>query len=70
MTHEEKIKYMTIAVNICGFGMREKHIDHLVQTYELVLEKKGNADMMDIAKIQAGLEGKYPDKLKDTEESI
>lgn len=62
MTHEEKIKYMTIAVNICGFAMREKHVDQLVQAYELIMLKKGNADMMDIAKIQADVDSKYPVK--------
>lgn len=65
MTHEEKIKYMTIAVNICGFGIREKHVDQLVQAYELILTKKGNADMLDIAKIKAEIENKYPDKPED-----
>lgn len=54
MNHEEKIKYMRLAANICRFGMADKDVDLLVSLYELIIEKQGDADLKMIAKAEAG----------------
>jgi hypothetical protein len=62
MTHNEKINYMRMATALCGFGIDVKHLDLLVSTYELILEKGGNADMQDCANVQALVEAREIDK--------
>jgi hypothetical protein len=62
MTQEQKINYMRIAADLCQFHFKEEHMDLLISLYELVLEKKGNADMRDVAKIQAKIKGRHPEK--------
>jgi len=52
MTQEEKIKYMAIAASICHFHLKEQEMDLLVSLYDLILEKKGDADLKAIARIQ------------------
>lgn len=52
MTHDQKIKYMNMAAGICGFGIGEKHLDMLVSTYELVLEKEGQTSVHDMARVE------------------
>lgn len=59
MTHEEKIKYMQIAADMCQFGMKLKHVDLFLSLYELIISKGGNADMVDVAKVKAEIEGRY-----------
>ena len=52
MTHEEKINYMRIAAGVCRFGIDNEQLDLLVSIYEKILEKQGETDMKDLAKIQ------------------
>lgn len=58
MSHEEKVKYMRIACNLCRLGFDEKTIDVLVSLYDLVILKEGNATMMDTARVQAAAESR------------
>lgn len=53
MTHEEKMKYMKIATSIVGYSFPEDGLDMLVSVYELVLEKKGDTDLLSISTIEA-----------------
>lgn len=52
MTHEEKIKYMQIATGIVGYGFDEKGLDMLVSIYDLVIEKKGSANLENILQVK------------------
>jgi len=62
MTHDEKIGYMKIAANVCGFGVEHKHIDMLVGVYELVLEKKGKSNIEDALNIKQAAENRQAAK--------
>ena len=53
MTQEEKINYMRISAGVCGYGFKNEQLDLLVSLYELVLEKKGEGAIADIAKIES-----------------
>lgn len=52
MTHDEKINYMRMSAGVCGFHIDHKHLDLLVSTYELILEKKGDTSLSDSAKVE------------------
>ena len=55
MTHEEKINYMKIAAGIVGYGFEPKGLDMLVSIYELIIEKKWDADLKTISEIEAAV---------------
>jgi len=59
MTHEEKVKHFTIALNICGFNFSEQPADLLVRLYDLILEKQGKTDVESILNIKLEHEEKY-----------
>lgn len=59
MTHDEKIEYLAIALNICNFAYNKRQVDLMVRLYDMVLEKGGGADMFDIATIKAEHNKKY-----------
>lgn len=52
MTHEEKVAYYRITLNICQFGFNDKQTDLMVRLYELVLEKQGGTDLESIFNIK------------------
>lgn len=52
MSHEEKIECMRLACGICNFGIDHKNMDLLVSLYELILEKKDNANIKDALQVQ------------------
>jgi hypothetical protein len=52
MKAEDKIGYMKIAANLCGFGFDRKQMDLLVSMYDALIEKKGNLTIMDICKLE------------------
>lgn len=52
MSEFEKINYLRIAAGIAGFSIKIKHLALLVRLYELVLEKKGDAALSEIAEIE------------------
>lgn len=56
MTHEDKINYMRICAGIAGLGIDNYNLDILVSTYELVLEKKGKANVEDALNVKHGAE--------------
>ena len=47
MTHEQKIEYMRMAAAMVGFAIRERDLDFIVSTYELVLKKEGKTTVSD-----------------------
>jgi hypothetical protein len=68
MTHEEKSKYMSIAMGMCGLSVSEELLDTLLSVYELVLEKKGDTDINSVAKIQ--FEAKERANIKSRKEML
>lgn len=64
MTPEEKVKYFTIAANICGFGFNEKHTDMLLSVYEKIIEKEGKTDLEMVCKIIAECEEREQERQK------
>jgi hypothetical protein len=52
MTHEEKINYLRISAGIVGYGFDLQAIDMLVSLYELVIEKQGDATLVDICRVE------------------
>lgn len=59
MTHEKKIKYFTVALNICKFGFTEEQVDLMVSVYDKVLEKEGETSLDDIFKIKVDVEKRF-----------
>lgn len=55
MTHSEKIEYMGIATRVAGYGFDEERLDMLVSIYELVVEKKGGANLKDVLEVKDGV---------------
>lgn len=64
MTHEEKIDYMRIATGIVGYGFDNKGLDLLVSIYELVIEKQGKSDLLDVVKIESEVKKRADKKHK------
>jgi len=69
MEHKEKINYMRMASNLTGFGFPEKELDMLVSLYDLILEKKGETSLEDIAKVQVEIEERNQIEVKQEEKA-
>jgi len=52
MNHQEKLNYMRIAAGIVGYTFEPKGLDLMVSLYDLIIEKKGEADLHDIVKVE------------------
>lgn len=59
MNEKQKINYLRIALGVQQLGIREKDLAKIIATYEALLIKKGNLNLMDIAKIETSIEEKY-----------
>jgi len=59
MSEKQKINYLRIALGVQQLGIREKDLAKIIATYEALLEKKGNLNLLDIAKIETSIEEKY-----------
>jgi hypothetical protein len=66
MTHEEKIKYMQIAMGVCCFGFKPDQLDLLVSIYELIITKEGEANLRDISVVKREVQERY-EALEPTE---
>ena len=53
MTHEEKINYMKIASGMVGYAFNPKDLDTLVSIYELLVKKKGKADLRAVLQVES-----------------
>ena len=53
LTHQEKITYLDISMRVCGFNFKPEHLDLIITMFEAILQKKGETDLKDIAKIQS-----------------
>lgn len=52
MTQKDKLNYMKIAMSICNFAFQDKDLDLFLSLYDLVNDKKGEADLHDILDVQ------------------
>ena len=59
MTQEEKITYLDISMRVCGFNFKPEHLDLIITMFEAILEKKGETDLKDIAKIQVQVNDRH-----------
>lgn len=59
MTQEKKVKYLTIALNICKLALNEEQTNLIVNLYDLICEKGGETDLMSIVKIKVASEQKF-----------
>lgn len=69
MTHEEKVKYFTDALNICGFGVTESMIDFMVRVYDLILENKGDTNLRQLTDVRYEHKKAFPDPKSEESES-
>lgn len=53
LTHEDKIKYMSMACAMLGINIGLETTDMLVSVYDLVIKHKGQTDMEMVYKLQA-----------------
>jgi hypothetical protein len=63
MTHDEKINYLRMSLNICSFQIKQQDIDLILTMYEMILLKKGDATIQDTLKIENQVKEKYKAKL-------
>jgi len=71
MKHEEKINYLRIAANLCSFGFTNDQLDLLISLYELVLDKKGNSAIDDVARIEVAVKKRAEaEKKKELEKTV
>jgi hypothetical protein len=59
MTHDEKIEYMRLATAFAGIQCGVAELEMLISLYDLILEKKGDTDLMSLAKVVANVVEKY-----------
>lgn len=67
MTHKEKVLYMEIACSIVGYKFEHKGIDMLVSLYDLVIDKKGETDLLSIARVKAQVEERSVKEMVESE---
>ncbi len=61
MTREQRIEYLRIALGIQQIHATEETVDRLIETYEVLLEKRGDFTVRDASNIQAAMDKKYAD---------
>lgn len=62
MNHEEKVKYMRLALGMQGIGVNEEMSDRLVTTFEAIQKKGGDFSVSDAVDIEFSVGEKYADK--------
>ena len=67
LTHEEKVQYLRIAMNLQNFGINTRSADQLVVSFEKILELGGDFSLKDAVKIEADIILKYEMKTKPEE---
>ncbi len=62
MTREDKIKYLRIALGLQKIGVSGEMADRIIETYEKVLELKGQFSIDDAVEIELSMDRKYKEK--------
>jgi hypothetical protein len=66
MTREEKNNYLRIALGLQKIGVNNEMADRIIETYEKVLELKGNFSIKDAVEIELSMDRKYKEKELDS----
>ena len=56
---DDNVHFMEIALNAAGLGVSYKQTDLIDKVIAKLTEKKGNADILDISRVQAKWEEKW-----------
>ena len=67
LTHEEKVQYLRIAMNLQNFGINARAADQLIVSFEKILELGGDFSLKDAVKIETDIILKYETKTKEVE---
>ncbi len=62
MNEQEQLGYFVTAAQSAGIQTSVPVLDLLLTTYNLILQKKGNTTLMDIAEIKGQIDNKYQPK--------
>lgn len=62
MTRSEKIDYLRIALGLQKIGINNEMSDRIIETYEKVLELKGEFSIKDAVEIELNMDRKYKEK--------
>ena len=68
MNEQEQLDYFVTAAQAAGIQTSVPVLDLLLTTYNLILQKKGNTTLMDIAEIKVQIDNKYQPKTTQTNE--
>ena len=67
MTHEDKVKYLRIALSLQNIGVNEEITDRVITTYEKVLELGGGFSVDHAVEIEFRMDKKYAKKKLENE---
>lgn len=59
MTPRNKIHYMKVALAIQHLHLKEDDIAKIIQTYEIIMSKKGEVTLKDISQIESNVEKEF-----------
>jgi len=68
MNEQEQLGYFVTAAQSAGIQTSVPVLDLLLTTYNLILQKKGETTLMDIAEIKVQIDNKYQPKTPQTNE--
>ena len=68
MNEQEQLDYFVTAAQAAGIQTSVPVLDLLLTTYNLILQKKGETTLMDLAKIKVEIDNKYQPKTSQTNE--
>ena len=68
MNEQEQLGYFVTAAQAAGIQTSVPVLDLLLTTYNLILQKKGDTTLMDIAEIKVEIDNKYQPKTPQTNE--
>lgn len=68
MNEQEQLGYFITAAQTAGIQTSVPVLDLLLSTYNLVLQKKGETTLMDLAEVKVKIDNKYKSKTPQTNE--
>jgi len=66
MTRKEKNNYLRIALGLQKIGVDNEMADRIIETYERVLNLKGDFSIKDAVEIELSMDRKYKEKELDS----
>ena len=62
---EEKVNYLRIGLALQKIGVDNRIAEAIILTYEKLMEKGGETDLLDVSRIEAAMEEKYSPKKEE-----